>query len=138
MQSRLESRAPNIAKALKQASDSHQNAAAFAAAGLAVSKTEVSDPAVLSALSNRQLIDLNTTVGSLDRRYFEAQSAGDEAAAKQSFSQARAVSATNFALRHEPEDAIYEAAVAVEHEDEIYELVLTILSDLLCPPTKPQ
>lgn len=115
MVSRLESMNPGAATALAALSTDERTRLAFAAAEMVLSETRQSpdrDEASLAALVDA----LDTVAWDLQ----EQEGPGYEAA----FARARAVNALLFAVRGDPEDAIYEALHATANPGAVGSLVL--------------
>lgn len=124
MTARLDSIAPDIARAIGAVSDSVQQTAALAAARLAVEKTGIKDLAVMKALTGAQTSSLEEVVVVLDSEYFRLQEIADggnewQAEVLAAFSRARAASAVNFVVSRNPVEAIYESIVAIGDAQEI-------------------
>jgi hypothetical protein len=126
--SRLDSFAGDLARALRGASPELRHEAAKVAANWAINRTGIAH----EALSSHSLDRVAALVVEWEDRYFaayEAREAGrDTIDVVAAFSQTRAASAVEFMLRGESDEAIYEAASAVDDWSELRVLLLSILN----------
>lgn len=133
---RLETISPSLAEKLARASAEQRRRLVLAACELAVQRAGLDSEEVNAALASmqqrvpipsEQVAKIAALVERLDERYFTLQEAVDEGRASPDdylvpFSQARAASATVYALKDDSLDAgmeaIYEAAVATDAAEE--------------------
>lgn len=131
---RLDSSNPQLAEALRRASDLQRREATRVACERAASATEANGPEVAAAIlafragkapGPRLREDLEAAAARLDEEYFRLEEQGPVAAKAEAlrlFSKARATSAFAFAMSTDPgelHDAIYEALAAVDDPRDI-------------------
>jgi hypothetical protein len=114
---RLDTLAPDLDVALRDAPAERRVSAGWLAARWAVDRTGLRNQAVDAALAGVAGEDLTALADDLDRRYFDLQEAAEtdsatERASHAASSMARAVSAVAFAKRGEAVEAVYEAGHA--------------------------
>ncbi|MBX3586660.1 MAG: hypothetical protein KF796_08440 [Ramlibacter sp.] len=117
MPTRLSTVSPEIEEALADASSAERVAAARLVA-LKVAKLVLGVPDALFEAAS----DLAAIAENLDERYFRMHEQG-AAGWEEVFAQARAVAALRYANEAEPEEALYEAVIALDDPRRVFELL---------------
>lgn len=147
MTTRLDAVAKSLSEKLRIASPAQRRAASFAVCQVGLEATSVDSPVVLDSLAQLREIGslptpnidaLNELVFQLDNRYFELQGQSEvnpilEMEVRLVFGQARAIAAVAFAGGQDSlstaMEAIYEASVASENDDLVFEAALKALQE---------